>query len=42
MNPHQYADRLEQQFSLLETEAGRKIAEEELTKTRAALMLHLI
>lgn len=42
MNPHQYADRLEQQFSLLETEAGRQMAEEELTKTRAALMLHLI
>jgi hypothetical protein len=42
MNPHQYADRLAQQFSLLETEAGRQMAEEELTKTRAALMLHLI
>jgi hypothetical protein len=42
MNPHQYADRLSQQFSLLETEAGRKMAEEELAKTRAALMLHLV
>ena len=42
MNPHQYADRLAQQFPLLETEAGRHMAEQELVKTRAALMLHLI
>jgi hypothetical protein len=42
MNPHQYADRLQQQFSLLETAAGRQMAEQELAKTRAALMLHLI
>jgi hypothetical protein len=42
LNPHQYVDRLGQQFSLLETDAGRNIAEEEMVRTRAALMLHLI
>jgi HD superfamily phosphodiesterase len=42
MTPHQYADRLEQQVSILETEAGRKMAAQELARTRAELMLHLI
>jgi hypothetical protein len=42
LTPHQYADRLERQFVLLETEAGRDMAVEELAKTRTALMLHLI
>ncbi len=42
MTPRQYADRLEEQFSLLETDAGRKMAQEQLRLTRQALMLHLI
>ncbi|MDO6966429.1 HD domain-containing protein [Rhizobium alvei] len=43
MNPHQYADRLEKTgLSQLETEAGLKMATEELAITRQALMLHLI
>ena len=42
MTPRQYADRLEAQVGILETEAGRKLAVEELAKSRAALMLHLI
>jgi hypothetical protein len=42
LTPRQYADRLTRQFSLLETPAGRDMAEEELIKTRETLMLHLI
>ena len=42
MTPRQYADRLEAQVGILETEAGRELAAEELAKSRAALMLHLI
>lgn len=42
MTPHQYADRLEHQVALLETEAGRQWAAEELRATRATLMLHVI
>lgn len=42
MTPRQYADRLEAQVGILETEAGRELAAEELGKSRAALMLHLI
>ena len=42
MTPRQYADRLEQQVSILETEAGRQLAAQALAETRMALMLHLI
>jgi hypothetical protein len=42
MTPHEYADRLEKQVFSLETKAGREMAAQELTRTRAALMLHLI
>ncbi len=42
MTPRQYADRLEQQVSILETEAGRRLAAQALAETRVALMLHLI
>src|ERR1700722_4006604 len=42
MTPHEYADRLEKQVSSLETKAGREMAAEELPRTRASLMLHLI
>jgi HD domain-containing protein len=42
MTPRQYADRLEQQVSILETEAGRRLAARALAETRVALMLHLI
>ena len=42
MTPRQYADRLEQQVSILETEAGRQLAAQALAETRVALMLHLI
>lgn len=42
LTPHQYADRLTKQFSLLETPAGRDMAEAELATTRETLMLHLI
>lgn len=42
MTPRQYADRLEQQVSILETEAGRQLAAQALVETRVALMLHLI
>ena len=42
MNPHQYTARLEQEVAVLETEAARQMAAEELGKTRATLMLHLI
>lgn len=43
MNPHQYADRLEASgLQQLETEAGLKMATEELALTRQALLLHLI
>jgi HD superfamily phosphodiesterase len=42
MTPRQYADRLDQQVSILETETGRQMAAKALAETRAALMLHLI
>lgn len=42
LTPHQYADRLTKQFSLLETPAGRDMAEAELAATRETLMLRLI
>jgi hypothetical protein len=42
LTPRQYADRLERQVCILETEAGRQIAAQVLTESRAALMLHLI
>jgi hypothetical protein len=42
MTPHAYCDRQQKQLGLFETEAGRRMAEEELPRTRAALMLHLI
>jgi len=42
LTPHQYADRLTKQFPLLETPAGREMAEEELVRTRETLMLRLI
>jgi HD domain len=43
MNPHQYADRLENSgLKQLETEAGLKMATEELALTRQVLLLHLL
>ncbi len=42
MTPHQYADRLEEQFGLLETSQGPDLARQELARTRRALMLHVI
>lgn len=42
MTPRQYADRLESQVSLLETEAGRDWAGDQLRATRDVLMLHVI
>jgi len=42
LTPRQYADRLEQQVAILETEDGRQMAAQTLSDTRAALMLHLI
>lgn len=42
MNPHQYADRLIEQTTVLETEAGRKMATVELAKTRQILLLDLL
>ncbi|MGJ4882860.1 MULTISPECIES: HD domain-containing protein [unclassified Bradyrhizobium] len=42
MTPRQYASRLTTQLAVLETEAGRLMAEEALGETRAALMLDLI
>ena len=42
LTPRQYADRLDKQVSALETEAGREMAAQELVRTRAELMLHLI
>jgi len=42
MTPRQYADRLERQVSILETEPGRQMAATALAQTRVALMLHLI
>lgn len=43
LNPHQYAERLQNStLDLLETEAGRRMAEEELAATRKTLMLHVI
>lgn len=40
--PRGYADRLEAQKDMLETEAGRRWASETLVQTRRALMLHVI
>ena len=40
--PHGYAERLEHQKDQLETEAGRRMAAQTLSKTKAALMLHVI
>ena len=40
--PHQYADQIETEIAVIETEAARMMATEELARTRAALMLHLI
>ena len=42
LTPRQYADRLGRQLGLLETDAGRRMAEAELPRTRAALLLDLI
>ncbi len=42
LTPGRYADRLENQFDLLETETGRRLAREELAMTRRILMLHVI
>ena len=42
LTPRQYADRLEGQVAILETEAGRQMAAQTLAETRIALMLHLI
>jgi hypothetical protein len=42
MTPRQYADRLEQQVAILETESGRSMAAKALAETRAALMLRVI
>lgn len=40
--PHQYADQIETEIAAIETEAARMMASEDLARTRAALMLHLI
>jgi hypothetical protein len=40
--PHQYADQLTTEIVLIETEAARKMAADDLARTRVALMLHLI
>ncbi len=40
--PHQYADQIETEIAAIETEAARMMATEDLARTRAALMLHLI
>lgn len=42
MTPHAYADKLYEQLGLLETEAGREMAQEELVRSRAALMLQVL
>ena len=42
LTPRQYADRLEAQLAILETDAGRHMATQALAQTRVALMLHLI
>jgi hypothetical protein len=42
MTPHVYADRLQKQIGVLETEAAREMATRELARTRGELMLHLI
>jgi hypothetical protein len=42
MTPHGYADRLQKQVAILETEAAREMAAHELARTRGELMLHLI
>jgi hypothetical protein len=40
--PHQYADQIETEIALIETEAARKMAAHDLARTRMELMLHLI
>ena len=40
--PHQYADQIETEIALIETEAGRALATRDLARTRGELMLHLI
>ena len=40
--PHQYADQLDTEIVLIETEAARNIATDDLAKTRTELMLHII
>ena len=40
--PHQYADQLETEITLIETEAARKMATADLAETRAEPMPHLI
>ena len=40
--PHAYADRLEEQVGILETELGRDLAAATLADTRARLMLHVL
>ncbi|MGZ5875244.1 MAG: HD domain-containing protein [Bradyrhizobium sp.] len=42
LTPHQYVDRLDEQFKLLETTQGPGIARQELARTRKVLMLHVI
>ncbi len=42
LTPHQYVERLDEQFKLLETAQGPDIARQELAHTRKALMLHVI
>lgn len=42
LTPHGYAERLEDQKSTLETEAGRNFATEALAASRNMLMLHVI
>ncbi|MBA83102.1 HD domain-containing protein [Thalassobius sp. S69A] len=42
ITPHGYADRLEQQKTQLETDAGIRMASETLAQTRLCLMLHVI
>lgn len=40
--PHQYADQLETEIALIETEAARKMAAHDLARTRVELILDLI
>lgn len=42
VTPHGYADKLEAQLDILETEAGREMAREELSATRGKLLLHVL